>query len=352
MKKSQKYSQYSIRSTQLSGRRSVAESLLESLNETLSQTGLRPTLTESATGGKARLRRIAGGMAMLLGLAALGFAVLRSGDFSPAPGDPVATLEIVQGSVGVLPASARQGTAGLLTLAAGQPIHAGTVIETASTGRTAPGRAAVRLASGQSMRLDTDTRVRLDSSSGVVLERGAVYVDSAARASVEIRTTLGMVRDIGTQFEVRLLAGPDGEEPSLRVRVREGSIVLEREGETHHATIGEELSVDRDGALNRGTVPVHGPQWDWVLEAAPAPDIANQPLEAFLDWVGREGGWDVRYADEETATMAQATILHGDIRDLTLSEASTMVLGSSGLAYRVEHGTFVVEPKGEELARR
>ena len=121
MKSSQRYTQHSIGSAQLSGRRSVAESLLESLNETLSQTGLRPSLTRPATGGKARLRRIAGGTAMLLGLAAAGFIVLRSGDLSPVTGDPVATLEVVHGSVGVLPASARAATgrtgSSLLTLA-------------------------------------------------------------------------------------------------------------------------------------------------------------------------------------------------------------------------------------------
>ncbi len=351
MKSEQKYTQHSLRSSsQLPGTRSVAESLLESLSDTLSQTGLRPDLTEPATGGRARFRRIAGTMAMILGLAALSFVVLRSGSDLPVTGDPVATLEIVRGSVGVLPASAQAGSS-LLTLAAGQPIHAGTVIETASAG-AAGGRAAVRLAGGQSMRLDAETRVRLDSSSRLVLERGALYVDSAARGSVEVRTALGMVRDIGTQFEVRLLAGPDGEEPSLRVRVRQGSVVLERDGETHHAGLGEELRVDRDGALARATVPVHGPQWDWVLDTAPAPDIADQPLAAFLDWVSREGGWDVRYADDETARLASTTILHGDVRDLTLTEASSMVLGSSGMSYRVVDGTFLVEPKGEEIARR
>ena len=333
---------YVHQDTRFTDRRSVTETILE----TLTQSGVRPPFSAPKESRRARFGQIAGAFAMLLGLGALGF--LRPMiDSSPTAGDPVAFLEVSRGSVGLL-AESRSGSSRLLTLAAGEPIHAGTVIE---TGASSTGRAAFRLAGGPSMRLDTGSRVRFASSSQVGLERGAVYVDSAAGASVEVRTALGVVRDIGTQFEVRLSGGSDADAP-LRVRVREGSVILEHDGESHHAAAGEELSMQEDGTLKRGTSPIYGPDWDWVLDAATAPDIAGQPLQVFLDWASREGGWTVRFADEETAELASTTLLHGDIRELTLDEASSMVMSGSGLGYRLEDGKLFVGPADAEVTRR
>ncbi len=49
-----------------------------------------------------------------------------------------------------------------------------------------------------------------------------------------------------------------------------------------------------------------------------------------------------------TARIASATVLHGDVANLTLTEASSMVLHGSGLDYRLENGAFVVGPRVEE----
>src|SRR2546427_815740 len=82
------------------------------------------------------------------------------------------------------------------------------------------GRAALRLDAGPSVRLDAGSDLRLVSAHVLELRRGAVYVDTGARSPngsaatasgaegpaspIEIRTSLGRVRDVGTQFEVRL----------------------------------------------------------------------------------------------------------------------------------------------------
>ncbi|MCP3959038.1 MAG: FecR domain-containing protein [bacterium] len=332
---------YSTRTGAYSQKRSVTETLLEAL----SQTGIRPSFSQPARVRKNRSGQIALALGMLVAMAALGFVFIRAGgDPLPPSADPVAMLEIAQGTVwqspAVLPAATRRGGSGLLTLAGGEAIHAGATIETS----TASGRVALRLAGGQSMRLDAGTRVRVASSSDLVLERGAVYVDSQGRSSVEVRTTLGVVRDIGTQFEVRLMGGAD-DQAYLRVRVREGSVLLEHDQESFHATVGEEIELDAEGHLTRSTVPIHGPDWDWVLATAPAPNIAGQPLGVFLDWLGREGGWDVRFADQQTEQLASTVMLHGDIQNLTPAEASTMVLHGSGLDYSLQGHLLIVEPK-------
>lgn len=322
--------------THYNGKLTLTESLLQSL----SQTGLRPAFSEAATGGRIRLGAVAGGLLVLLVLVAAGLFLLRS-DPQPAVGTPVAVLELARGSVGMFPASASQDPSRLLALDAGAPIHAGAVIE---TGRAGVARAALRLAGGGSLRLDADTRVRVASADLVELDRGAVYFDSDAGSGVEVRTTLGVVRDIGTQFEVRLVDGSAA--ASLRVRVREGAVVVEGAGGTHEAVAGVELTLDADGTLSRGAVPIHGPRWDWVLDSAPAPDLEGRPLSVFLDWVAREGGWELRFADGETAGRASTITLHGDVHDLTPAEAMAMVLDGSGLDYRLEAGTLTVGPAG------
>ncbi len=343
-----KYSKVSQQQVSFTGDRSIAETLLETL-------GQRPDFEAPAKRRRSRKGQVVVAVIMLVAIAVVSYAFLRPGqDFLPAAGDPVAFLEVVRGSVwsgsqlhdsaSTMPAAVSSGASGLLTLSAGQPIHAGAVLTTASLGDGVAGRAAFRLAGGQSMRLDADTQVRVTSERGLELQRGAIYIDSNAGASVEVRTTLGVVRDIGTQFEVRL-EGSSPDVADLRVRVREGSIVLETGGESHHAVVGEELSLTADGALSRATSSIYGPHWDWVLDTAQTPAVAGQTLNDFLGWVSREGGWNVRYADPAIADVAAEAVLHGDIQNLSLSQAASMALDSSNLAYRVEGGDFIVGPK-------
>ncbi len=180
MKYSQQDSQFTRRFTDshATEKRSVAETLLETINETLGQGGLRPAFSKQAA-RRGRRRQLAGALAMLTGLAALGVVSLSpASEQLPAGGEPVAFLEIARGRAEM---SGGPGAASMMMLAGGEAIHAGAVIETATASGVAPaGRAAVRLAGGQSMRLDSGSRVRFATSSSVVLERGAVYVDSPA----------------------------------------------------------------------------------------------------------------------------------------------------------------------------
>jgi len=80
-------------------------------------------------------------------------------------------------------------------------------------------------------------------------------------------------------------------------------------------------------------------------DARAALRLAGGPLADFLDWVVREGGWELRFADEETAALASTTILHGDIAGLAPIEATAMVFESSGLEYELRDETFVVARK-------
>jgi hypothetical protein len=257
---------------------------------------------------------------------------LRLRDSSPAPQEapPAATIEAIMGSVRVLPPPGGEDR---------KTIFAGTVVETSGD------RAALRLAGGAALRLDADTRLELVSAAVLSLDRGAVYLDSGPEGGaggVEVRTPLGVARDVGTQFEVRY--EPAG---ALRIRVREGAVDLGRGDGSERAAAGDELVVDADGAVARGQVPGFGPGWDWVLESAPAFAIEGRPLRELLDWFAREGGRELRFAGAAAAELAATSILHGSIAGSAPEQGMASLLRSNGLTYRFDGGELIVSSTDE-----
>jgi ferric-dicitrate binding protein FerR (iron transport regulator) len=209
------------------------------------------------------------------------------------------------------------------------------------------GRAALLLSGGRSVRLDTGTELRLVSARVLELERGAVYVETEAPASgdgaapeaapIEIRTSLGRVRDVGTQFEVRL------EDGMLQVSVREGIATLLRDHRTYTAAAGTRLRVDPHGAVETGTVGLRGADWDWVLAVAPPFDLEGRTLREYLDWLSRETGWTVGYADPSIAADAAIVVLHGSSAGLRPDETPAAVLPTCGLLHRLDGETLIIE---------
>ncbi|MEE8139166.1 MAG: FecR family protein [Thermoanaerobaculia bacterium] len=267
---------------------------------------------------------------------------------APAVPDLIATVELVKGAIRA-EGPANWEREGRLDLSVGDVLPIGAELEIAAPGDGPSARMALRLTGGQSVRLDVDTKVRLVSSLRLELERGAVYVESGAApldgAAVEVLTAFGIVRDVGTQYEVRL---GEGGVAGVRVRVREGTVSLRRGSESYPATRGEELTLRRDGSVIRGSVEPYGPEWAWVLAAAPSLDIEGRSLRSFLDWVSRETGWRIRFADEALEQSAADVLLHGTIEDLTPDQSLSVVLPGSGLSYRVQDGTlWVARPFGE-----
>lgn len=327
--------------------KSLLDQTRRSVRSKVSRESLRPAgvpvdLTPVVEGARRRFGKTGLiWMAVILLTVVTGLMLRRQEEPLSITGKPVAFLELARGEVAMLSEGGLRTEGRLMNLTSNTPLPVGAVIET--SGATA--RAALRFEDGGSMRLDADSRVRFTSSSTVVLDRGAVYFDSEGRSggAVEVRTTLGMVREIGTQFEVRLLQGEN--KKSLRVRVREGRIVLKHGQETESAEVGEELLLGEDGSLERRAVDRHGPHWNWVLEAAAAPQVEGLALQTFLDWFARQGGWTLRFTEPALAAEASTIILHGDVENLNAFEAATMVLGSSRMEYRLEGEVLVIEEK-------
>ena len=203
------------------------------------------------------------------------------------------------------------------------------------------GRLALRMAGGASARLDVGTQIRLASAALIELTRGAVYVDTRGGEGVAVRAPAGLVQPAGTQFEVRV------EGDATLLKVREGSVRFQKGPETVRAAAGEELVARENGGLVRRPIPPFGPDWEWVLAAAPMPEIEGMKVRRFLDWIAREAGWRIEFADRDTSALADSVELHGSISHLNPVEATGVVLSSAGLQHRVSNGTIVVSVSKE-----
>lgn len=239
--------------------------------------------------------------------------------------------------------------------APGFSFGAGSAVMSGSTVATTAGTLAMTLTSGVRLRLDASSTARVDSATDVALERGAVYVDSAGAhptqpgaSPISIHTPAGLVRDIGTQFLVRIEARLDG--PGVRILVRDGQVRLTNaNGVDTRADAGEELFSRPDGSdrsISRRPIAATGSEWAWAERAAPLFAVEGKTLGAFLDWVSHEGAWTVTFADSRVSKAARATVLHGRpdlLKGLTPAEALDVILPTCGLRHRIDGSRVVIE---------
>lgn len=224
-----------------------------------------------------------------------------------APGEAIATVVRLEGTARLV-TTERDGL--VRDLAASATIRAGDSVQT-----TPDGRLALRLADA-SIRFDVASRARLVSATVIELTEGALYFDHpGGGAGIEVRTPVGTVRDIGTQFEVRVMPS------SLRVRVRSGLVTLRAGNDEVPARPGTELLVVGDRVVGR-TVAVYGAEWAWTASIAPSIAIEGRPLGTVLGELCREHGWTLRYAEPSLARAASGAILHGSIAGLSPEETS------------------------------
>ncbi len=268
-------------------------------------------------------------LAAALALAAVGLVTLRAR--SPVTLDSLAVLERISGDVRFSAAGTRVDLAAV----PGQAFGPGATVETGTESRIA-----LRLASGASVRIDAGSTVRLESLEELALESGGVYIDSAAGPPLSVRTPLGIARDIGTRFEVRVF------DESLRMRVREGTVELEVEAGRYRAESGEDLAVSSTGDVERQGVSGFSPVWGWALDIAPPYRLEGRTLSEWLEWLSAETGWSVRYAHETLRQEARSTILHGSIVGFRPDETPGAVLPTCGLTYTLEQGVLTLAREG------
>ena len=217
--------------------------------------------------------------------------------------------------------------------------------------RTSAGsRVSLYLASGGSLRVDESTEMTLTSSERLVLIAGTMYFDSGTptgtptgtateAGTLEVVTSHGLVRKTGTQFEVMSTSA------ALRVRVREGSVEIEREQQLAGltGTAGEQLRLDSAGGVERSPFAPDDPAWSWAIALADVPPIDGRPLVELLDWVARETRHELRFSDTDTENQAENVILRGSLANVTPLEALEAALATTNLEHVVqEDGVLLI----------
>ena len=295
-------------------------------------------VVESAWRDKVRRRRyrqLAGGFAAAAALAIFAIALIPAQWRGSPMATEVATTDRLLGLVESLPAGA----------ASWQPIDTlksslltGTRIR---TGRE--GRAGLILADDVSLRLASNTEIELTNVGRIQLLRGSVYADTGPGETghLTVDTSYGTARDYGTQFEVRL-----GKE-SLRLRVREGRVALSIDDEQVWAGAGEQLMIGQGGQeLQRIPIALDDLEWRWTESVAPSPKVDNLAVRELLDWVSRETGRRVVYADASLAERAASTVLHGRVENLQPLEVLQVMLSTTDFRYEIApDGTIEVGRK-------
>lgn len=281
------------------------------------------TLRVAAERRRKTLRRslaLAAGLALALSAA---WWIRRVAPRTPAP--ELARLELAVGDLRV--ASPR-----------GDALVAGARLETA-------GGAALRLAGGAELRLDARSSVELLERARVGLVRGALYVDGDPSAeNVEVVTPLGTVRELGTQFEVRLASRPS---PTLVVAVRDGAVALGEE----RVAAGERAVLVAGEPLRREPIVAWDPAWSWARDLA-RPRLGERAnLVALLRWSCRESGLRLVFAPPELAARAATIEVHGPLADLPPADAAAAALLGAGFAHRIAQGELVVSESPASAAR-
>jgi len=274
---------------------------------------------DAVTSRRAFLRRtVAAAAAAAILLAAFGALLLRTGS---APAAVIASVERVRGDARV----------GGVAVAIGGAVSSGIRIDTHS------GQVALRLTNGGSLRLAAQTRLTFGAAGHATLDGGTLYFDSEnGAAPVEVRTPLGVVRDVGTQFVARLA----GER--LDVAVRDGRVAIERGSGAVDVVAGERVSVTSGAAApRRERSASFGSDWDWAERLAPPFDIDGRRLIDFLHWVEAQTGRTLEFADPKSEQAARDTVLMGSI-DLEPLPKLAAVLALTDLGYRLDGDRILI----------
>ncbi len=206
---------------------------------------------------------------------------------------------------------------------------------------TAHGPVLVSLSDGGTLRVAADTVLEITGETQARLLHGQVYVDlppgSSSHCPFRILTNEGTIEHVGTAFEVL------ENEQIVRLRVREGRVLLHRDTQHIAADAGTELTARPGSEVSRREIDTYGNDWLWVAALAPDYEIEGRPLLGFLEWASRELGRPLKFSDPHARAVAERTILHGSVRGRQPLDALSSVLATTSLTYEIRGDTIWIQ---------
>tara|TARA_R100000687_G_scaffold75853_1_gene67519 strand:+ start:2003 stop:2983 length:981 start_codon:yes stop_codon:yes gene_type:complete len=164
---------------------------------------------------------------------------------------------------------------------------------------------------GTIVRLDSGVLLDIVDSNTVNLRKGRIYIDAEHGGSLTVTTSHGLVKDIGTIFEVSV------NEEELVATVRDGEIYIKTESVSLLSSAQDEWG--ESTTFIPGKPPVSrkikrsSEYWGWLSSTYAPIDIEDKSLDQVLRRVSRELGVKLVYANPAAEVSAKASILHGKL---------------------------------------
>ncbi|PLW70655.1 FecR family protein [Pseudohalioglobus lutimaris] len=293
----------------------------------------RQELKAAAKSRQSRRRKWIAGVAATVAFCAL---LLNFIPHSPAP-EPVTMVRVssLSGS------AAMTGVDGKTTeLEKGMHIATGSLIETGSDSRVGLNYG------GYSLRIDINSRVTLHASA-VHLVSGQVYASDAVQriglTQLNITTPQGSVRDIGTQFTVRVSA--EGTVATVRqgiILVDTGASEFQIEAQRGSAA---RLWVNNMGEVQSTQVSATGENWRWIYALVEPFELEGKSIYDFLQWSVSETGGELVFSRASDELYARRVLLHGSATGLDPERALLTVLEATDLKAQRQGDTLLVSSR-------
>ncbi len=227
-----------------------------------------------------------------------------------------------------------------------RPVATGDTLDGGAVLRTVADPAGLAMLNGVSLRLGRSSQIELLTPRRVRLHGGRLYADTAGKrfhagSAIEIETPDGLVRDVGTRFEVRVEPG------RTAVRVRDGVVMLATGSGEAAAGRGQALLFD-NGQLERDVVSPTSPDWSWTLVVAPHFDTDGRRVSELVDWVARETGRELRYADALVRNSAVSTRIHGSVNAASPEETLELALQTTRFSFDLQEMALTIDKRREE----
>jgi hypothetical protein len=224
-----------------------------------------------------------------------------------------------------------------LELEVGMNIPADSMIRTASASRAGIAYA------GYTLRLDFNSEIELQAAA-IQLAKGRLYASDSeqiiGQTQLNIVTPHGQVRDIGTQFTVRV------DDDSTVATVRRGAIQVVTVNSEHQveATPGSatRITVNSEGQAQTKDVAASGNDWQWIYAVSEPFQLEGKSIHQFLQWSVSESGRELAFASASAELYARRVRLYGSTPRLDPEQAVTPVLEATDLRAQLQDDTLLV----------